>query len=89
MSRLTAAVAALASLSGVFASPAVVLATRDNTTCTFTGSDGYLKVNQTKNSCSTIILDSLEVPGGVTLNLENLNDGTTVGYFSLSIGSSH
>ncbi|POS68853.1 polygalacturonase 1 precursor [Diaporthe helianthi] len=46
--------------------------------CTFSGSDGYLQASQNKKSCSNIVLDSLEVPGGVTLNLENLNDGTTV-----------
>lgn len=68
MSKFTIAAVALLGLPAVLA-----------TNCTFTGTDGYLEVNQTKNSCSTIILDSLQVPGGVTLNLENLNDGTTVG----------
>lgn len=67
MSKFTIAAFALFGLPAVLA-----------TNCTFTGSDGYLEVNQTKNSCSNIILDSLRVPGGVTLNLENLNDGTTV-----------
>lgn len=46
--------------------------------CTFSGADGYLQASQGKNSCSNIVLDSLQVPGGVTLNLEKLNDGTTV-----------
>lgn len=79
MSKLTIAALAFFGLSEVLASPAVSLSQRaSNTTCTFTGSDGYLKVKQTKNECSTIILDSLEIPGGVTLNLEDLNDGTTV-----------
>lgn len=52
----------------------------DNTTfdCTFSGPDGYLQISQAKNSCSNIVLDSLEIPGGVTLNLEKLNDGTIV-----------
>lgn len=71
MSKSTIAAFALLGLPSAIASPA---------SCTFTGSDGYLQVNQTKNSCSTIVLDSLQVPGGVTLNLENLNDGTTVCY---------
>lgn len=79
MSKVIIAASALLGLSRVLASPTVSTAQRaDDTSCTFTGSDGYLQVNQTKNQCSTIILDSLEVPGGVTLNLENLNDGTTV-----------
>jgi hypothetical protein len=46
--------------------------------CTFSGADGYLQASQNKKSCSNIVLDSLQVPGGVTLNLEKLNDGTTV-----------
>ncbi|KAI2630445.1 glycoside hydrolase [Xylaria nigripes] len=46
--------------------------------CTFSGSMGYLSASASKKSCSTIVLSSLEVPGGETLNLEGLNDGTTV-----------
>lgn len=71
MSKSAIAAFALLGLPSAIASPAI---------CTLTGSDGYLQVNQTKNSCSTIVLDSLQVPGGVTLNLEDLNDGTTVCY---------
>lgn len=72
-SIITAAAATLLGLaSGALAA--------DNTTfgCTFSGPDGYLQISQAKNSCSDIVLDSLEIPGGVTLNLEKLNDGTTV-----------
>ncbi|KAI0910291.1 glycoside hydrolase [Ustulina deusta] len=46
--------------------------------CTFSGSSGYSLASVSKASCSTIVLSSLQVPGGETLNLENLNDGTTV-----------
>lgn len=62
----------------------------DNTTfdCTFSGPDGYLQISQAKKSCSNIILDSLEIPGGVTLNLEKLNDGTTVCTTSVAHASS-
>ncbi len=42
------------------------------------GSSGYSLASVSKASCSTIVLSSLQVPGGETLNLENLNDGTTV-----------
>ncbi|KAI0435165.1 glycoside hydrolase [Xylaria sp. FL1042] len=46
--------------------------------CTFSGSLGYSSASISKASCSTIVLSSLQVPGGKTLNLEKLNDGTTV-----------
>ncbi|KAI1180240.1 glycoside hydrolase [Nemania sp. FL0916] len=46
--------------------------------CTFSGSLGYSSASVSKGSCSTIVLSSLQVPGGKTLNLENLKDGTTV-----------
>lgn len=74
----TLAVAALLGLFSGLAQPASALTSRANSTCTFTGADGYLKLSQTKNDCSTIVLDSLQVPGNVTLDLEDLNDGTTV-----------
>ncbi|KAK2614720.1 hypothetical protein N8I77_001525 [Diaporthe amygdali] len=69
---LVAAAALLGLASGALAA--------DNTTfdCTFSGPGGYLQISQAKNSCSNIVLDSLQIPGGVTLNLEKLNDGTTV-----------
>ncbi|KAI0145362.1 glycoside hydrolase [Xylariaceae sp. FL1272] len=46
--------------------------------CTFSGSLGYSSASVSKKSCSTIVLSDLQVPGGTTLNLEDLNDGTTV-----------
>ncbi|KAH8662603.1 glycoside hydrolase [Xylariales sp. PMI_506] len=54
------------------------VAKRATATCTFSGSSGYASASASKASCSTIILNSLTVPGGTTLNLEKLNDGTTV-----------
>ncbi|KAK7741795.1 hypothetical protein SLS53_004859 [Cytospora paraplurivora] len=73
----TAGVIALLSLSGALAASASNNSTASSS-CTFTGSTGYSEVSENKNSCSTIILDSLEVPGGETLDLTDLNDGTTV-----------
>lgn len=64
----TAGVLAFMSLSGALAA----------TNCTFSGSSGYSDVSAKKSSCSTIIIDSLEVPAGETLDLEDLNDFTTV-----------
>ncbi|KAI1084766.1 endopolygalacturonase PGa [Whalleya microplaca] len=51
---------------------------RDATTCTFSGSAGYSLVSASKAACSTIVLSALTVPAGVTLDLEDLNDSTTV-----------
>ncbi|KAI0006985.1 glycoside hydrolase [Xylariaceae sp. FL0662B] len=53
-------------------------AKRDATACTFSGSDGYSSASASKAACSTIVLSALTVPAGVTLDLEDLNDGTTV-----------
>jgi hypothetical protein len=64
----TAGVLAFMSLSGALAA----------TNCTFSGSSGYSEISAKKSSCSTIIIDSLEVPAGETLDLEDLNDFTTV-----------
>lgn len=79
---LVAAAALLGLASGALAA--------DNTTfdCTFSGPDGYLQISQAKNSCSNIVLDSLQIPGGVTLNLEKLNDGTTVSTVLVVMASS-
>lgn len=55
-----------------------VVVRRANATCTFSGTDGYAAANATKTTCSTIVLSALTVPAGKTLNLEGLNDGTTV-----------
>lgn len=48
------------------------------TTCTFSGSGGYLSASKSKTSCSTIVLSALAVPSGVTLDLTGLNKGTKV-----------
>lgn len=47
-------------------------------TCKFTGSAGYSSASKSKASCSTIILDGLTVPAGVTLDMTDLTDGTVV-----------
>jgi polygalacturonase len=48
------------------------------TTCTFSGSGGASSASKSKTSCSTIILSSVAVPSGVTLDLTGLNSGTHV-----------
>lgn len=65
-------------ITGVLVAFVTAADSNATSTCTFTGSEGHIDVELAKNNCSTIILDSLSVPGNVTLNLENLNDGTNV-----------
>ncbi|RAL16591.1 glycoside hydrolase family 28 protein [Aspergillus homomorphus CBS 101889] len=48
------------------------------TTCTFSGSNGASSASKSKTSCSTIILSSVAVPSGTTLDLTDLKDGTHV-----------
>lgn len=47
-------------------------------TCTFSGSLGYSSASVSKSACSTIILDSLAVPAGKTLDMTGLPDNTVV-----------
>lgn len=47
-------------------------------TCTFSGTQGYSSASASKSSCSTIILDALTVPAGVTLDMTDLPDDTVV-----------
>ncbi|CAG8953101.1 hypothetical protein HYFRA_00003297 [Hymenoscyphus fraxineus] len=46
--------------------------------CTFSGAKGYSLASKSKASCSTIILDSLKVPAGKTLDLTKLPDNTDI-----------
>ncbi|KXT15999.1 hypothetical protein AC579_9518 [Pseudocercospora musae] len=46
--------------------------------CTFSGSNGASLASESKASCSTIVLSSVAVPPGTTLDLTKLNDGTHV-----------
>ncbi|KAJ4117489.1 hypothetical protein NW768_010852 [Fusarium equiseti] len=46
--------------------------------CTFSGSSGAEKAMAAQKSCSTIVLDSLKVPAGKTLDLSKLKDNTKV-----------
>ncbi|ETS73906.1 endopolygalacturonase C [Pestalotiopsis fici W106-1] len=58
--------------------PRNAVARRADTSCTYSGSAGYSSASESKAACSTIVLSALTVPAGVTLDLEDLNDGTTV-----------
>lgn len=58
---------------------------RANGSCTFSGTDGYSSASIAKTVCSTIVLSALTVPPGKKLDLEGLNDGTTVSSASSSL----
>ncbi|KAL4949860.1 Endopolygalacturonase [Aspergillus filifer] len=76
--------AVLASVaSGVIATPADPLVTAAATldkrdSCTFTGDDGAASASKSQASCATITLSDVAVPSGTTLDLSDLEDGTTV-----------
>ena len=55
-----------------FAAPTVV--GKRATTCTFTDASA---VSASKTACSTIVLGSIAVPAGETLDLTELEDGTS------------
>ncbi|KAJ5105585.1 hypothetical protein NUU61_002932 [Penicillium alfredii] len=62
----------------VFAVPApsrVSNLVKKATSCTFSSA---ASVSASKKSCSTIVLDNIEVPAGETLDLSNLKSGTEV-----------
>lgn len=48
------------------------------TSCTFSGDTGYSLASKSQKDCSTIVLSALTVPSGVTLDLSDLEDDTTV-----------
>ena len=59
-------------------------------TCTFSGAKGAASAIKSKTSCSTIVLSSVAVPAGTSLDLTGLNKGTTVrNLFYQDIGTSH
>ena len=50
--------------------------------CTFTAASA---ASASKKSCATIVLDSIAVPSGTTLDLTDLSDGTHVRVFSYCV----
>jgi polygalacturonase len=58
--------------------PAPKLLDKRATSCTFSGSSGASSASASQKSCSTIILSSVAVPSGKTLDLSDLPDDTTV-----------
>ncbi|CAK7227449.1 hypothetical protein SCUCBS95973_006547 [Sporothrix curviconia] len=56
--------------------PASHLAKRAS--CTFSGANGAASASASQKSCATIVLSSVAVPSGTTLDLSDLEDGTHV-----------
>ena len=71
-------------VAGVTASPVAepavtgVASLAKRASCTFTGSDGAASASASQKDCATIVLSDVAVPSGVTLDLSDLEDGTTV-----------
>ncbi|KAJ5887917.1 hypothetical protein N7495_007958 [Penicillium taxi] len=75
------ALAALTASAAAFpAGPAITEAPslEKRSSCTFSGSKGASSASKSQASCSTIILSDVAVPSGTTLDLSDLEDGTTV-----------
>ncbi|KAI8936946.1 hypothetical protein NX059_006174 [Plenodomus lindquistii] len=62
----------------ITAAPKAPVAAKRATSCTFTGADGAAAASQSATACATMVLSSLAVPSGTTLDLSKLADGTTV-----------
>ncbi|GAM33350.1 endo-polygalacturonase [Talaromyces pinophilus] len=76
-----AGLAVFSSVALAAPAPAVTApATLENraASCTFSGSNGAASASKSKTSCSTIVLSSVAVPSGTTLDLTGLKSGTKV-----------
>jgi polygalacturonase len=69
---------ALAAPAPAPAPTAAAILDKRATTCTFSGSSGASLASKSKKSCATIVLSSVAVPSGTTLDLTGLNSGTSV-----------
>ena len=82
-SLLAAACFATSALASPIAAPAITPAPEPElvkraTSCTFAGSTGAASASKSQKSCATIVLSSVAVPSGTTLDLSDLADGTSV-----------
>ena len=60
------------------AAPVVTPVEKRATSCTFSGSNGAASAVKSKAACATIVLNSVAVPAGTTLDLTDLKSGTHV-----------
>ncbi|KAF3392764.1 Endopolygalacturonase [Penicillium rolfsii] len=80
-SSLLLAALAVGVIASPVAEPAITEApslAKRATSCTFSGSSGAASASKSQSSCSTIVLSSVAVPSGTTLDLSDLPDDTTV-----------
>jgi len=68
----------------VTAAPSVAEIEKRATACTFSGSAGAAAASKSKASCATIVLSSVAVPSGTTLDLTGLKQGTQVYVLAVS-----
>nr|AWM99285.1 glycoside hydrolase family 28 [Rhizophlyctis rosea] len=72
--KVSTTIATLAALTGIHAAPATT-----STSCTISSYDASA-ISAAKSSCSTITINGITVPGGTTLDLTKLKDGTIVNF---------
>ncbi|KAK6204058.1 hypothetical protein LQW54_008519 [Pestalotiopsis sp. IQ-011] len=72
------AVSAASPVAGPEITPAPEPALAKRASCTFSGSAGAASASKSQASCATIVLSDVAVPSGTTLDLSDLEDGTTV-----------
>lgn len=68
----------LCSAVPIFGAPDPRSNLQERAPCVFSGDTGAASAIANKNKCSTITLDNVFVPAGTTLDLTNLNAGTSV-----------
>ncbi|KAI0014915.1 Endopolygalacturonase [Xylariomycetidae sp. FL0641] len=76
-----AAAAAASPVAGPMVTPAPALHKRSHKSsgaCTFSGSDGAAKASASAKDCATIVMSSVAVPSGETLDLSDVSDGSTI-----------
>lgn len=64
--------------AGPAITPAPVANLAKRSTCTFSGSNGAASASASQKDCATIVLSSVAVPSGTTLDLSDLESGTHV-----------
>ncbi|CAK7231791.1 hypothetical protein SBRCBS47491_008049 [Sporothrix bragantina] len=69
---------AAADAAGPAITPPPVANLAKRASCTFSGSNGAASASASQKSCATIVLSSVAVPSGTTLDLSDLADGTHV-----------
>lgn len=78
ISLLAASVSLVAAAPAAMPMPTAAPDLAKRATCTFSGSSGASAASKSKASCATIVISSVVVPSGTTLDLTGLTSGTHV-----------